>query len=104
MSITRRLFLRHTAATGAVAVTVAAPAASAPQSPQEAWAVIMASLRREVGSDCRIQLTGNDNSLFVVVWRTVMEQVSPRQVIPVDRIVASYALEGGGWKPKGVHR
>lgn len=100
----RRTFPRAAPVLGFTGAAVGVQQASgADQSPQEAWAVIMASLRREVGADCRVQIMGGDGPLFAVIWRTVMEQVSPHQTIPVDRIVASYSLKDEGWVQRSAY-
>lgn len=109
--ITRRLFLRNTAAAGAVATTIGAPViaeTAARSSAEEAalhhWHGLMAALRELMPDDCRVTLVGGDmrtigeGSVRVTAMRTADEEVRPGLIMPIERFAASYHLSGEGWR------
>lgn len=105
MSITRRLFLRNTAAAGAVGATIAAPAIaeakielSARDRAVAAWAELIEAISELSPADCRLQIVGDQKFFRVNALRTEMEQVHPKVTMPVERFVASIEWsEPNGW-------
>lgn len=106
-TITRRHFLRNTAATGAVGAIIAAPAAveaALPESPaMDCWNTLIASLGDRVPDGSRVQIFGNSSAARAVIMKTGIEQVRPNLALPVERIVASYRLRPEGWFSEDIY-
>ena len=117
--ISRRLFLRNSAAAGAVATTIAAPPAaeaavaalrpSAEEAALHHWQGLMAALRELVPHDCRITLHGGDmriigeGSVRVAALRTADEEVRPGYVIPIERFAGRFHLSAErGWTVEDI--
>lgn len=104
-ALTRRLFLRNTAAAGAVAATVAVPAvvdATEHQvTPLDHWAAFIASLGDRVPEGARIQIFGNATVARCEIMVTQIEQVHPSVTMPVERCVGAYRLLPEGWVSEG---
>lgn len=101
MSITRRLFLRNTAAAGAVAATIVSPTVVEAAKEPEAvacWEAFIASLGNRVPPNSRIQIFGSATAVRAEIIVTQIEQVHPKVTMPVDRSFASYRLTANGWK------
>ena len=109
--ISRRLFLRNSAAAGAVAATVSTPVvaetairSSAEEAALHHWAGLMTALRELAPDDCRLTIIGGDmrtigkESMRVTALRTADEEVRPGYVIPIERLAGSYRLSADGWR------
>lgn len=106
--ISRRLFLRTTAAAGAVGATVAAPAigeAAQNQTPEQkvlaAWAALCLALEDILPMDGRLFIVGNHRlgqqpnfTVESVVER--VEQVHPKVALPVERVTKFIRFKNGG--------
>lgn len=105
MNITRRLFLRNTAAAGVVGTAIASPAVaeakielSARDRAVAAWAQLIEAISELSPANCRLQIVGDQRFFRVNALRTEMERVHPRVTMPVERFVASIEWsDTNGW-------
>lgn len=108
--ITRRLFLRNTAAAGAVGATIAAPAVAEAVQPEtareraeKAWAEFSAAISEMLPEDCRLQIIGDASRNGEKAWfradafRREIEQVRPNVSLPVERFAGSVGIRNSGW-------
>jgi hypothetical protein len=107
MSITRRLFLRNSAAAGAVAATVATPViAEARNDPYDRalhhWREFQAAIGEILPADCRLQVFGSVTGFRVDALRKMPDEVRPGVFITIERTeCAAHWIAGSGWVARG---
>ena len=85
------------------AATVPAIAAPAESSAADSYADFIRSLGDRVADGDRVQIFGSANRARVEIYRTTIERVHPKVMMPVEHIVASYRLTASGWESEGYH-
>lgn len=105
--LTRRLFLRNTAAAGAVGVAVAAPVVAETLSDADEravyhWQEFQRAVQEMLPTDARLQVFGGCAGFRVEALCKEPAEVRPRTFIDIERIdCAAHYIEGRGWVEKG---
>lgn len=106
-NISRRFFLRNSAAAGAVAATVTTPVlVEARNDPYDRalhhWQEFQAAICEILPGDCRIQVFGSTNGFRVEANQKGSLEVRPGVFITIeDTQAAAHYIEGSGWVDRG---